>query len=68
MNQPQPSAEDQIAALSVASAAKQPLLDAAFELWCRRYRLDSIEGRPTAEEVRINRTLTPQPVQREIPL
>lgn len=59
MNQPQPSAEDEIAII-VASAAKQPLLDAAFELWCRRYRLDTIEGRPTAEEIRINRTLTPE--------
>jgi hypothetical protein len=59
MDQREPSAEKQIAAI-VASAAKQPLLDAAFEIWCRRYRLDSIEGRPTAEEIRINRTLTPQ--------
>jgi hypothetical protein len=53
------SAEEQIAAI-VASAAKQPLLDAAFELWCRRYRLDSIEGRPTDEEVRAYRTLPPE--------
>lgn len=59
MNRTEPSAEEQIAAI-VASAAKQPLLDAAFEIWCRRYRLDSIEGRPTDEEVRIYRTLTPQ--------
>ncbi|WIW43421.1 hypothetical protein ML401_17965 [Bradyrhizobium sp. 62B] len=59
MNQTEPSAEEQIAEF-VASAAKQPLLDAAFELWRWRYRLDSIEGRPTAEEVRIYRTLTPQ--------
>jgi len=59
MNRSEPSAEEQIAAI-VASAAKQPLLDAAFEIWCRRYRLDSIEGRPTDEEVRIYRTLTPQ--------
>ena len=59
MDQSEPSAEEQIAAI-VASAAKQPLLDAAFDIWCRRYRLDSIEGRPTAEEIRINRTLTPQ--------
>ena len=44
------------------SAAKQPLLDAAFELWRWRYRLDSIEGRPTAEEVCINRTLTPEQI------
>ncbi|KJC51958.1 hypothetical protein [Bradyrhizobium sp. LTSP857] len=59
MNQTEPSAEKQIASI-VASAAKQPLLDAAFELWRWRYRLDSIEGRPTAEEVRVNRTLTPE--------
>ena len=59
MSKTEPSAEEQIAAF-VAGAAKQPLLDAAFELWRCRYRLDSIEGRPTAEEIRINRTLTPQ--------
>ena len=59
MNRTEPSAEEQIEAF-IASAAKQPLLDAAFELWRWRYRLDSIEGRPTAEQVRINRTLTPQ--------
>jgi hypothetical protein len=52
-------AEDDIATF-IASAAKLPLLDAAFELWRRRYQLDAIEGRPTAEEVRINRTLTPE--------
>ncbi|OKO92827.1 hypothetical protein AC629_00125 [Bradyrhizobium sp. NAS80.1] len=59
MDQMQLPAEGQIAVI-VASAAKQPLLDAAFELWCRRYRLDSIEGRPTDEEVRVYRTLTPE--------
>ena len=58
MDQIERSADEQIAVI-VASAAKQPLLDAAFELWRWRYRLDSIEGRPTAEEVCINRTLTP---------
>jgi hypothetical protein len=61
MKQAGPSPEDQIAEF-IASAAKQPLLDAAFELWRWRYRLDSIEGRPTAEEVRINRTLTPEQI------
>jgi hypothetical protein len=61
MDQPEPSAEEPISAF-IASAAKQPLLDAAFELWRWRYRLDSIEGRPTAEEVRINRTLTPEQI------
>jgi hypothetical protein len=59
MDQMQLSAEERIAAI-VASAAKQPLLDAAFELWCRRYRLDSVEGRPTDEEVRAYRALTPE--------
>ncbi|QOZ68803.1 hypothetical protein WN72_22605 [Bradyrhizobium arachidis] len=59
MTQTEPSAEQQIGEF-IASAAKQPLLDAAFELWRWRYRLNSIKGRPTAEEVRINRTLTPQ--------
>ncbi|MET4197414.1 hypothetical protein [Bradyrhizobium sp. LA6.12] len=59
MNQTEPSAEAQIAAI-IASAAKQPLLDAAFELWCRRYRLDTLDGRPTDEEVRVYRTLTPR--------
>ena len=59
MDQIEPTAAEQIAAI-VASAAKQPLLDAAFEIWCRRYRLDSLEGRPTDEEVRRYRTLTPQ--------
>lgn len=59
MEQRQQSAADEIAVI-IASAARQPLLDAAFELWCRRHRLDSIEGRPTDEEVSINRTLTPQ--------
>ncbi|MCK1385177.1 hypothetical protein [Bradyrhizobium sp. 21] len=61
MKQSQRSPEDEIAVI-IAGAARQPLLDAAFELWCRRYRLDSIEGRPTAEEVRINRTLTPEQI------
>jgi hypothetical protein len=61
MDQTETSAEQQIAAF-IDSAAKQPLLDAAFELWRWRYRLDSIEGRPTAEQVRINRTLTPEQI------
>ncbi|MET4799271.1 hypothetical protein [Bradyrhizobium sp. LB11.1] len=59
MDQIEPSADEAIAVF-IASAAKQPLLDAAFELWRLRYRLDSIAGRPTAEEVRINCTLTPE--------
>jgi len=44
----------------IADAAPLPLLDAAYALWRRRYRLDTLEGRPTAEEIRINRTLTPE--------
>ena len=44
----------------IADAAPLPLLDAAYALRRRRYRLDSLEGRPTAEEIRINRTLTPE--------
>jgi len=44
----------------VADAAPLPLLDAAYALWRRRYRLDRLDGRPTAEEIRINRTLTPE--------
>jgi len=59
MDTPQPSAQDELAAI-IAGAAKQPLLDAAYELWRQRYRLDTIAGHPTAEEVRINRTLTPE--------
>ncbi|WP_441235771.1 hypothetical protein [Bradyrhizobium sp. 930_D9_N1_4] len=54
-----PSADEEIAAF-IASAAKQPLLDAAFALWCRRFRMDTIEGRPTDEEVRFYRMLTPE--------
>ena len=61
MDRIEPSPDEQIATF-IASAAKQPLLDAAFELWRWRYRLDSIEGRPTTEEVRINRTLTPEQI------
>jgi hypothetical protein len=44
----------------IAKAAPLPLLDAAYALWRRRHRLDTLEGRPTAEEVRINRTLSPE--------
>jgi len=44
----------------VAEAAPLPLRDAAYALWRRRHRLDTLEGRPTAEEIRINRTLTPE--------
>ena len=50
---------DEIAGI-IADAAPLPLVDAAYALWRRRYRLDTLEGRPTAEEIRINRTLTPE--------
>ncbi|UWU88972.1 hypothetical protein [Bradyrhizobium sp. CB1015] len=53
------SAEHELSAI-IAGAAKQPLLDAAYALWRQRYRLETIAGRPTAEEVRVNRTLTPE--------
>ena len=61
MDRIEPSPDKQIAVL-IASAAKQPLLDAAYELWRCRYRLNSMEGRPAAEEVHINRTLTPEEI------
>ena len=44
----------------ISEAARLPLMDAAYSLWRQRFRLDSLEGRPTAEEIRINRTLTPE--------
>ncbi|WP_225141686.1 hypothetical protein [Bradyrhizobium sp. BRP20] len=53
------SAEDELSAI-IAGAAKQPLLDAAYALWRQRYRLEAIAGRPTAEEVRVNRTFSPE--------
>ncbi|MFK4383334.1 hypothetical protein [Bradyrhizobium sp. USDA 223] len=53
------SAEDELSAI-IAGAAKQPLLDAAYALWRQRYRLETIAGRPTAEEVRVNRTFSPE--------
>ncbi|MDF0520348.1 hypothetical protein P0R31_24195 [Bradyrhizobium yuanmingense] len=53
------SAEDELSAI-IAGAAKQPLLDAAYALWRRRYRLETIAGRPTAEEVRVNRAFSPE--------
>lgn len=61
MDRIEATAEAQIAAI-IARAAKQPLLDAAFELWRARYRLRAIEGRPTTEEVSVNRTLTPEEI------
>jgi hypothetical protein len=59
-DQPAMTEEETEVADIIADAAPLPLLDAAYALWRRRYRLDTLEGRPTAEEVRINRTLTPE--------
>lgn len=58
MEDAQQAKADEIASY-IASAAKQPLLDAAFELWFRHSRMDTLEGRPTDEEVQFYRTLTP---------
>jgi hypothetical protein len=44
----------------IGEAAPLPLLDAAYQLWRWRYRLDTLEGRPTAEEIEINRAMTPE--------
>ena len=43
----------------IAEAAELPLRDAAYSLWRQRLRLDTLEDRPTAEEVRINRAMSP---------
>src|SRR5438445_2634850 len=43
----------------VAEAARLPLKDAAFSLWRQRPRLDTLESRPTAEEVRTFRAMSP---------
>jgi hypothetical protein len=42
----------------VAEAAKLPLNDAAFALWRQKSRLDTLEGRPTPEEVLAFRAMT----------
>src|SRR5271168_2472418 len=44
----------------LAEAAGLPLMDAAFAVWRQRPRLDTLEGRPTPEEVRVNRAMSPQ--------
>jgi hypothetical protein len=47
----------------IAEAAKLPLKDAAFLLWRRRPRLDTLEGPPmTPEEIRIARALSPEEI------
>ena len=43
----------------IAEAAALPLPDAAYAMWRRRYRLNSIEGRPTDEQVRLFRAMSP---------
>jgi hypothetical protein len=43
----------------IAEAALLPLQDAAYAVWRRRYRLDALEGRPTAEQVRAFRAMSP---------
>jgi hypothetical protein len=59
MRQMTPEAIDRVAKI-VAEAAKLPLYDAAYSLWCQKYRLDELEGRmpPSPEEVAINRAMT----------
>jgi hypothetical protein len=48
----------EIAAI-IAEATPLPLRDAAYAIWRRRYRLDSLEGRPTAEQVLAFRVMSP---------
>jgi hypothetical protein len=43
----------------IAEAAKLPLKDAVFSLWRQHLRLNTLEGRPTDEEVRIYRAMSP---------
>jgi hypothetical protein len=66
---PLPAAGDQPAMTSnerqteieeiIAEAAALPLPDAAYAVWRCRYRLDRIEGRPTDEQVRAFRAMSP---------
>lgn len=53
-----PESEAEVAEI-IAAASLLPLPDAAYALWRRRYRLDALEGRPSPEEIRINRALPP---------
>jgi hypothetical protein len=50
---------DEVSAI-ITEAAKLPLRDAAFALWRQQSRLDRLEGRPSEEEVRVNRAMTPE--------
>ena len=44
----------------IADASPLPLLDAAYALWRRRYRLATLEGRAIAEDILVNRALPPE--------
>ena len=44
----------------IAEGAPLPLAGSAYALWRRRYRLNTLEGRPTDEEVRAFRAMSPQ--------
>lgn len=43
----------------IAEGASLPLQDAAYAIWRRRSRLDSLEGRPTAEQAQAFRAMSP---------
>lgn len=43
----------------LAEAAALPLRDAAYSLWRRRHRLDTLQGRPTDEAARAYRAMSP---------
>ncbi|WP_244563225.1 hypothetical protein [Bradyrhizobium lablabi] len=60
-DQPRMTVQDtsaEIAAI-IAEAALLPLQDAAYAVWRRRYRLDTLERRPTADQVRAFRAMSP---------
>jgi hypothetical protein len=44
----------------IAEASRLPLKDAAYALWRRRYRLNTLEGRPTDEDAQAFRAMSPQ--------
>jgi len=46
-------------ALVIGQATGLPLPDAAYAIWRRRYRLNTLEGRPTPEEVMAFRAMSP---------
>jgi hypothetical protein len=57
MYQTSQEAIDEVAEI-IAEAARLPLYDAAYALWRQMSRLDRLDGRPTEQEVRINRALS----------